>query len=67
MAKAPAALAEAQGGVPSIHMATHSLCNSRSRGSHSFFWPPWALPTHGTDTYMEANTHTYNAKINNSF
>lgn len=67
VAKAPAALAEAQGWVPSIHMEAHNLCNSRSRGSHSLFYPPWALPTHGIDTYMEVNTHTYKAKIKNSF
>ena len=29
-------------------------CNSHSKGSDALFWLPWALYTHGAQTYMQA-------------
>lgn len=30
---------------------------------HFLFWPQWVLHTHGTNTYIQANTLTYKIKI----
>lgn len=42
--RAPAALPEDLGLVPSSHMTAHSISNS---SPSSLFWPPWVLHAYG--------------------
>jgi hypothetical protein len=38
-------LPEDQGSIPSTYGMAHTICNSISRGSETFFQPPWTLHT----------------------
>jgi|UPI0000F49D44 hypothetical protein len=49
---------EDQESIPDTLITAENHLEGQSRGSNALFWPPWALYTHGAQTYMQVK-HSY--------